>query len=158
MNSSFILSILLILLSCQFAWRDRGAAQKPALVFVLIAAEPRVRGDVQRAAVVAEGAVRNEVAGRDRAEVLACGRDHEHAAGAGGEQVAVGVDLEAVGRAGLAGADQAVASKNTFGSPSEPSSFTGNARQQAASLSDWPTYRIFSSGENARPLGLVIRG
>ena len=54
-------------------------------------------------AVVAERAVRGRLAGDDGAEVLARGREHEHAARPGREEVAVDVDLQPVGEALLAG-------------------------------------------------------
>ena len=55
-----------------------------------------MRRDVERAAVVAEAAVGRLAAGEDRAQVGAVGREHEHAAGAGGEEVARGIDLQPV--------------------------------------------------------------
>src|SRR5262249_34907469 len=49
-----------------------------------------------------------------------------------------------------------LASKKTFPLPRVPSLFTGKAIQIAFSGSELATYRVFSSGENAIPLGLLI--
>src|SRR5258706_4632951 len=49
-----------------------------------------------------------------------------------------------------------VASANTLPAPSVPSAFTGNAIHTARPGSELATYSVFSSGENARPLGRDI--
>ena len=98
-----------------------------------------VGGDVERAAVVAEGAVGGGLAGADGAEVLALRRDDQHAARPGGEQVALGVDLQAVGQP-VAGLDRsAVTSSRTRLLAIVPSGLTSNTRQIAAVASDCAT-------------------
>ena len=92
-----------------------------------------------------------------RAQERAVGREDVHAAGAGGEQVAVLVDLHAVGQALLAALTQAVASKNTRPLPERAVGLAPRRpSRSAASGSDWATYSVFSSGEKAMPLGRVI--
>src|SRR4051812_29451725 len=49
-----------------------------------------------------------------------------------------------------------VTSAKTRPGPIVPSGFIGYAIQTAFLGSDWATYRVFSSGENAIPLGRVI--
>src|SRR5262245_350586 len=62
------------------------------------AADVVVGGDVEGAAVVAEGAVGGVDAGVERAQMGAVGGEDQYAAGTGGEQVAVNIDLHAVGQ------------------------------------------------------------
>ena len=59
-----------------------------------------MRGHVQRAPVVAEGDVGDGAAGFDASQTAAVGREHQYAAGAGGEHQAVGRNRQAIGQAG----------------------------------------------------------
>src|SRR5260370_34040441 len=59
-----------------------------------------IGGDVKHVAVfAAKGAVRGGHAGIDAAQVLSLGREDVHSSRAGGEQVAVLINLHAVGKA-----------------------------------------------------------
>ena len=60
------------------------------------------------------------------------------------------------GRPFLPSLTQAVESKNLRPLPSVPSGFTSKAIQIAAAGSLCATYSVFSSGENAMPLGRVM--
>ena len=64
----------------------------------LDAVEALARGDVEGRAVVAEADVGGGLAGVQRAEVGPVGGEDQDPAGAGGEEVAVLVDLQAVGQ------------------------------------------------------------